>query len=42
MDDEAGLIGELADDLDGDRGGVGDARAVLGAVGEDAFDEWVP
>jgi len=32
MDHEAGLIGELADDLDGVGGGVGDARAVVDAV----------
>ena len=42
MDDEPGLIGELADDLDGDRGGVRDAHAVVGAVGESAFDEGMP
>ena len=42
MDDEPGLIGKFADDLDDDRGGVGDARAVVGAVGEGAFDERMP
>src|SRR3546814_1647242 len=34
MDDEPGLIGEFADDLDDDRGGVRDTRAVVGAVSE--------
>jgi hypothetical protein len=41
MDGEAGLIGEFADDLDRDRGGIGDARTVIGAVGIGEFDKWV-
>src|SRR3546814_12676530 len=42
MDDEPGLIGEFADDLDDDRGGVRDTRAVVGAVSEGALDEGLP
>src|SRR3546814_449919 len=42
MDDEPGLIGEFADDLDDDRGGVRDTRSVVGAVSEGALDEGLP
>ena len=41
MDDEAALIGEFSYDLNGDGGGVCDARAVVGAIGEGVFDERV-
>jgi len=33
MDRETSLVGELADNLDGDGGGISDARTVVGAVG---------
>src|SRR3546814_8092342 len=42
MDDEAGLIGEFADDFDRNGGGVPDAIAVVGAVGIGARDEGMP
>lgn len=41
MDNEAGLVGKFADDLDADRGRFGDAWAVVGAVGIGEFDERV-
>src|SRR3546814_20932322 len=42
MDDEAGLIGEFADDFYRNGGGVPDAIAVVGAVGISARDEGMP
>src|SRR3546814_19264241 len=42
MDDEPGLSGEFADDLDDDRGGVRDTRAVVVAVSVGALDEGLP
>src|SRR3546814_715078 len=42
MDDEAGLIGEFADDFDRNGGGVPDAIAVVGAVGIGARDAGMP
>src|SRR3546814_12000157 len=42
MDDEAGLIGEFADDFDRNGGGVPDAIAAVGAVGIGARDEGMP
>jgi hypothetical protein len=36
---EADLIGPLADDLDDDGGGHGDARMIVSGIGEDTFDE---
>ena len=38
-DGEADLIGSLAHDLEGDRGGAGDALASVAGIGEDALDE---
>lgn len=42
MDREAGLVDEFADDLNGDGGGIRNARAVVGAVGEDALHKGMP
>src|SRR3546814_8429987 len=42
MDDEAGLIGEFADDFDRNGGGVPDAIAVVGAVAIGARAEGLP
>ena len=39
LDGEADLIGGLAHDLEGDRGGAGDALASVAGIGEDALDE---
>jgi len=39
LDGEADLIGVLADDLDGDDSGVGDAFSGIAAIGEDLLDE---
>jgi hypothetical protein len=39
LDGEADLIGGLAHDLEGDRGGAGDALASVAGIGEEALDE---
>ena len=41
VDDEAGLVGEFAHDLDVDGGRHGDARAGIGAVGVGELHERV-
>jgi len=37
MDHEADLIGDFTDDLDGDEGGVCNARAVVEVIASDVF-----
>jgi len=39
MHGEALLVGRLADDLDGNRGGFGDTSCGIGGIGEGARDE---
>lgn len=39
LDDEADLVGLSSDDLDGDRGGGGEARPLITGIGEHCLDE---
>lgn len=39
QDLEADLMGDLLDDVDGDRGGIFDPVGIVGTVGEGDFDE---